>query len=574
MSKYCFSRLGQFIAIFLVIFAAVSAQALSPSYSVTDSSNPHNLSAGGSGVFQADTERRVCIVCHTPHHASKLNPLWSHQTSSADYTPYDSTTLATVQKPDQPLGASRLCLACHDGTVALGMLVGGGVVVGGLEQPLPPFEAATLGTDLSDDHPISFLYNNAVTAGAELNPLPFGLPLEEEKVECTSCHDPHLDRFPPLSKPAESGKFLRLDNYDKSSLCLACHNPQGWVGAAHDLFGDVCGNCHQPHTAAQPPRLLRGSTAQDTCLQRCHNGVGSGANITATLVTAQAHQPNSGTLAGNHDAAENPQTFDPNLPHVECIDCHSPHRSRHETIPLNNPPHIDGGLEGVVVARNPGEPIRYAETEYEICFKCHGERPFVPVAKQRQVETNDQSLRFDLANPSFHPVLGPGRSPNVPSLRPGLSEASLIYCTDCHNNPDGTKGGGVEANGPHGSIYEHLLIGRYEQDVYPQPYSQDAYALCFRCHDPAILLASPVGTAFQTTQGRNLHDAHIRIHRVPCSVCHDPHGTALAAGATSAANSHLINFDIEVVDFNTASYDSELKECFVSCHHANPRNYR
>jgi len=44
--------------------------------------------------------------------------LWNHQMSSVtNYIVYTSPTLKAVV--GQPDGSSRLCLSCHDGTVAL-----------------------------------------------------------------------------------------------------------------------------------------------------------------------------------------------------------------------------------------------------------------------------------------------------------------------------------------------------------------------------------------------------------------------------------------------------------------------
>ena len=72
--------------------------------------------------MHATTEREICIFCHTPHGASATDgPLWNHQTSTAIYQTFSSPTLTALGITiGPPNGASRLCLSCHDGTVALG----------------------------------------------------------------------------------------------------------------------------------------------------------------------------------------------------------------------------------------------------------------------------------------------------------------------------------------------------------------------------------------------------------------------------------------------------------------------
>ena len=80
----------------------------------------HNLSASGPGTIKATAESEICIFCHTPHNASPAAPLWNRASSGAVYVPYDSPSLTA--NPGQPTGSSRLCLSCHDGTLALGMV--------------------------------------------------------------------------------------------------------------------------------------------------------------------------------------------------------------------------------------------------------------------------------------------------------------------------------------------------------------------------------------------------------------------------------------------------------------------
>ena len=175
----------------------------------------HDLSLNGWGNGE------ICEVCHTPHNADTTAglgaPLWDHEVTTQTYTLYTSTTLdGTV---GQPTGVSKLCLSCHDGSVAIDSFGGTtGTTFMGTYAP-----NANFGTDLSNDHPISIDYN---VADIGLNPItdPSGLPaggdidadmLFAGNVECASCHDVHRD--------VEIDNLLVKDNA-ASALCLTCHN--------------------------------------------------------------------------------------------------------------------------------------------------------------------------------------------------------------------------------------------------------------------------------------------------------------------------------------------------------------
>lgn len=166
------------------------------------------------------SQGRICTVCHTPHRADSSvtgAPLWNHEVSVATYTLYSSPTLdATV---NQPTGASKLCLSCHDGTVALDSFGGnqGGEMIGG---------DALIGTDLRGSHPISLAYdsNLAATDGRLHDPTAtssgLGGTISEDllfdsNLECASCHDVHSS--------ANNEGLLRINNAG-SALCLICHD--------------------------------------------------------------------------------------------------------------------------------------------------------------------------------------------------------------------------------------------------------------------------------------------------------------------------------------------------------------
>ncbi len=164
----------------------------------------------------------ICVVCHTPHNAQTAVPLWNHETTTASFTLYGNSATLDATDVSQPAGVSKLCLSCHDGTVAVdnfgGTTTGTKFVTGG----------KLLGTDLSNDHPISFTYNDALaTTDGALHPpttsasglggnidadMLFGTA--SDKLECASCHDVH--------NAANIGKLLRVSNAS-SALCLTCH---------------------------------------------------------------------------------------------------------------------------------------------------------------------------------------------------------------------------------------------------------------------------------------------------------------------------------------------------------------
>ena len=168
-----------------------------------------------------NTTGQICLVCHTPHNAdvSVSNaPLWNHETTVATFTTYSSATMdATTGQPD---ASSKLCLSCHDGTVAVdnfGDQTGGTHFLTG---------NSLIGTNLSDDHPISFVYDAALASldGGLFDPTTtnsgLGGTIGEdlligEQVQCASCHDVH--------NGSGVAKLLRKSN-NASALCLTCHN--------------------------------------------------------------------------------------------------------------------------------------------------------------------------------------------------------------------------------------------------------------------------------------------------------------------------------------------------------------
>ncbi len=354
-------------ALLLVVFLfSTSSQA----EIISDVSNTkHNFSAstvpGLPGneerSMKATSESQVCVFCHTPHGASDLPkaPLWNRSLSTSSYIPYSSSSLDATDL-GQPEGKSKLCLSCHDGTIAVGSVN----VLNRKENPTISFSGAEsdgsidesdqgsssgytrrLGVDLSNDHPISFTFDSALSlrdgelrspnepgeSVAERSPGNHAkLPLEDGQLECISCHDPHVTD----DASEVSIKFLRLNRFQQvpptegafnergDIICLGCHKKDGWVNSAHanplvadelyersaaelrefpqdmPVWQGACVNCHDPHAVEGSRRILREGT--DGQEQIAFNGAkykqGGGPAIEETCY--MCHSKDGGVLQG------------------------------------------------------------------------------------------------------------------------------------------------------------------------------------------------------------------------------------------------------------------------------------
>ena len=180
-----------------------------------------------------NTTKSTCGICHTMHGSTDNSvPLWGHQTTTATFTPYTSPTM-DAQAASTLSGASRACLSCHDGTVAINNY--GGMIQGGQVEMIDP--AYLIGTDLSNDHPVGITYDTALATkdGFLQNPettLVTGPDftgtktisqemLRGGKLECVTCHDIHKERG--ASKNSGIMLIMSGSSYAGSKLCLTCH---------------------------------------------------------------------------------------------------------------------------------------------------------------------------------------------------------------------------------------------------------------------------------------------------------------------------------------------------------------
>ncbi|MBI5644150.1 MAG: hypothetical protein HY954_11835 [Deltaproteobacteria bacterium] len=282
----------------------------------------HNM--GGLGrVITSTATTEICVFCHTPHHsntANGLKPMWNRGTSApTSYTAYGATIGgSTVNSAD--IGSTSLaCLSCHDGVTTFDNIVNApgkaGVVNGGSDRgwlfsmPIATFgmpaseidhfntsvmscgachtgagdqnvSRLLIGTNLSNDHPVSIAYNTNVASLRPTNTvinsidLTTGLNtsaaaaygnnlsqnrwavkgfvsdiatvsdlLRDGKVECSSCHDPHFRNLSwdeaestwadgirtswcnDVGEDCADGQFLRrVGGNTGSGVCRTCHD--------------------------------------------------------------------------------------------------------------------------------------------------------------------------------------------------------------------------------------------------------------------------------------------------------------------------------------------------------------
>lgn len=179
---------------------------------------------------------QICLPCHTPHNAIVRDgtgalvggPLWNHTlTSVVTYDLYlnwqDGTVETGAVDPN-----SRLCLSCHDGTVAVDSFGGGA----GNQQ----LTGGLLGTDLSNDHPIGeaaiwwtttppYMVDPALRTAAGIMPL---RKMSDGRlaVGCTSCHEPHNRKntqYMLWVNNAIPGTTVDGRSVSGSLLCMNCH---------------------------------------------------------------------------------------------------------------------------------------------------------------------------------------------------------------------------------------------------------------------------------------------------------------------------------------------------------------
>ena len=347
-----------------------------------------------------------------------------------------------------------------------------------------------------------------------------------------------------VTASARQEGMLKGSHGDRSVMsksCRACHRGMSMAVSGEEA---TCLSCHGD-SAARAGMLAAGFLKNT-------------GNLKLPDIATELRKPYNHpvmTIQGVHrkDEALPEEVFNA-ARHSECVDCHEPH-----LVEKGSP---FRGLKG----RRVGNFITDIAQEYELCYRCHAESANLPGFSTNKHE------EFRTTNPSFHPVEGEGRNTLVISLKKPYvaqkqrpNDVSQISCSDCHgsDDPNGAKG-------PHGSNYAGLLVLNYQMDD-ERSESEQAYALCYKCHERASILAN---------ESFSRHLLHIQGKvggqgGTSCFTCHDAHG--------SSQYPHLIKFNEDVVfenadgklKYEAQGFSARHGACYLNCHGVehNPKEY-
>ena len=252
---------------------------------LSPATNPDGTNAGAIGI---------CTFCHTPHRGVTSQLAWNHTLSTNDFnwgtntTTIGGTTLPTNLKTWS--GPSKLCLSCHDGSVAIGDIAwyyraartGAAKLSGapGMTETDLLTSGGLLGHynvgeggDLSGTHPVGVPYPfngsastyNGIATGAYVekgqfvaDPRASGIRLFRDTgtgvtaltsgaayasanvgIECSSCHDPH------------NGATVKPDLLNNRPLLLRGTAWGDGAGVGNEIYKDaavddyICVKCHK-----------------------------------------------------------------------------------------------------------------------------------------------------------------------------------------------------------------------------------------------------------------------------------------------------------------------------------------
>lgn len=295
--------------------------------------------------------------------------------------------------------------------------------------------------------------------------------------ECTACHDPH---------GAKTAHLLEGDTV--AALCADCHDDiQEAIEDSDVVHGPVaagdCTTCHVAHAGAHKGLLV--AIGRDLCF-RCHvdlqERIEDGPHVHAPVETGclECHAAHASATKRLLAAA----------PPELCLDCHDGIAEQLEdAVVPHTPVTSDASCGGCHDAHVTGQTAMLRTAQMPLCLSCH----------DREIEVGGRTIANLKGHLDAHQYRhGPIQDGN---------------CAPCHD--------------AHGGARPAMVEQSYPVRFYAA-FSEDAYALCFECHDVAAFDDAETEDATEFRNGSaNLHFVHVAGPQRgrACRACHDPHAS-------------------------------------------------
>lgn len=333
------------------------------------------------------------------------------------------------------------------------------------------------------------------------------------KGECLGCHDPH---------GSHTRALLKKDTVN--DLCISCHTDEMKGKHAHEPAATNCTSCHQSHTSEHVRLLIK--EPKELCLS-CHDAVGK-----TIQDSAHPHKPTEG----------------------DCLQCHTPH-STDEIRGLKKAPKdlCVSCHEPVGLAITSAAHQHLAATDGKACLNCHTAH-----GSEHAMQLKADPVQACLECHKKAIVVDKDRT---------VGSVADIAVPTLHKHGPVEKGECAACHAVHGGELPDLLQEKYGQGFY-QPYSEKAYALCFKCHDRALVESETPDKETGFRNGtQNLHAAHVSkgVQGRSCRACHAPHASRYEKMIADSVSFGQWKLPINFVKTETGG------SCMSGCHE--PKSY-